>query len=292
MSKRFFFPLTLLILLIFSSWVQQEPIMNYEDLTTKAKIAFRDSWNELLLSYQDSVFSILPIRKLGESKYNLSFQKPLSFKPDVSIPPIICNFEKLDLLRNYRIKVIQCGDGEVAYSYSYEIRDEAAHEIILFAGLELPINLYYIDIQSLRTITFLSTLKFACFGLLAGVTILMAFMFIKSIPLQLFGGNKPCFIQIGSTLLDADQCFLLTNGEKTSITREESDLLLSFATNLNQVVTCEDLNIKLCGNDNVLVGKNLDTYISKLRDKLKSDTSIVIINVQGVGYKMEVESSK
>jgi len=41
-------------------------------------------------------------------------------------------------------------------------------------------------------------------------------------------------------------------------------------------------------DNGVIVGRSLDTYISKLRKKLKDDASIKLINVHGVGYKLEI----
>jgi len=38
----------------------------------------------------------------------------------------------------------------------------------------------------------------------------------------------------------------------------------------------------------VVVGRSLDTYISKLRKKLQTDPKLQITNVHGVGYKLEV----
>ena len=38
----------------------------------------------------------------------------------------------------------------------------------------------------------------------------------------------------------------------------------------------------------VIVGRSLDTYISKIRKKLKDDDSIKIVNIHGVGYRLEI----
>ena len=41
-------------------------------------------------------------------------------------------------------------------------------------------------------------------------------------------------------------------------------------------------------DNGVFVDRSLDTFISKLRKKFKDDASINIINIHGVGYKLEV----
>ncbi|MFK2819189.1 winged helix-turn-helix domain-containing protein [Flavobacteriaceae sp. LMIT009] len=37
----------------------------------------------------------------------------------------------------------------------------------------------------------------------------------------------------------------------------------------------------------MVVGRSLDTYISKLRKKLNEDSTIKLSNIHGVGYKLE-----
>lgn len=41
-------------------------------------------------------------------------------------------------------------------------------------------------------------------------------------------------------------------------------------------------------NDGVIVTRSLDMFVSKLRKKLDKDPSVNIINIHGIGYKLEV----
>jgi len=45
------------------------------------------------------------------------------------------------------------------------------------------------------------------------------------------------------------------------------------------------LNI-VWGDEGDYVGRTLDVFISKLRKKLEVDSSIKIVNIRGVGYKL------
>ena len=56
----------------------------------------------------------------------------------------------------------------------------------------------------------------------------------------------------------------------------------------NQVIKREELMKKVWEDNGVIVGRSLDTYISKLRKYLKDDDTIKLTNVHGVGYKLEV----
>ena len=63
-----------------------------------------------------------------------------------------------------------------------------------------------------------------------------------------------------------------------------------FDTNANQVVKREELTKKVWEDNGVIVGRSLDTYISKLRKKLQQDETIKLTNVHGIGYKLEIKS--
>lgn len=67
-------------------------------------------------------------------------------------------------------------------------------------------------------------------------------------------------------------------------------MLEIFVANPNQIIKREELTKKVWEDHGVFVSRSLDTYISKLRKKLKDDSSIQLINIHGVGYKLEVSN--
>lgn len=264
-----------------------EPNKEEGDFSAKVKLALRDVGNELLLSTGDSVSLILPVRELSKDYYRLSFQNHLSTKPGLVVTQVKASFAKLDLPKFYRVEVIQCTDQEVAYSY--EIRNDSAHDIIPCVGRDLPLDCYDVEIKFIQATSPVATRKHLGFGLLFGVMLMVAFVFTKRkkpVSLQ----NPDVFIVIGNTKFDQLQSLLLVNGEEVSLTSKECELLAIFAENINQVVTREVLTKRVWEDHNVFVGRSLDTYISRLRNKLKSDPSIKIINAHGIGYRLEVLS--
>jgi len=66
-------------------------------------------------------------------------------------------------------------------------------------------------------------------------------------------------------------------------------LLSLLYASVNETVNKETLLNKVWGDEGDYVGRTLDVYISKLRKKLESDTSIKLKNIRGVGYKLIVE---
>ena len=54
----------------------------------------------------------------------------------------------------------------------------------------------------------------------------------------------------------------------------------------NQVLDRSAILTKLWGTDDFFNARSMDVFITKLRKKLKSDSSIQIINIRGIGYKL------
>jgi len=68
------------------------------------------------------------------------------------------------------------------------------------------------------------------------------------------------------------------------LSHRESTLLQTLVDNRNATVLRKDILLKLWGDDSFFNSRNLDVYITKLRDYLKDDPSIQIITIKGIGY--------
>lgn len=72
------------------------------------------------------------------------------------------------------------------------------------------------------------------------------------------------------------------------LSHRESTLLQALAENKNATILRKDILIKLWGDDSFFNSRNLDVYVTKLRDYLKDDPSIEIITIKGIGYHFAV----
>lgn len=72
------------------------------------------------------------------------------------------------------------------------------------------------------------------------------------------------------------------------LSHRESTLLQVLISNKNATVLRKDILIKLWGDDSFFNSRNLDVYITKLRDYLKGDRNIQIITIKGIGYHFSV----
>lgn len=77
------------------------------------------------------------------------------------------------------------------------------------------------------------------------------------------------------------------DGEAISMTKKEAALLSELVKHKDQVVERSKLLKKVWGKDGYFVGRSMDVYMSKIRKYLKADPSIEIVNIHGVGFKLE-----
>ena len=86
-----------------------------------------------------------------------------------------------------------------------------------------------------------------------------------------------------------EQNKLVRQATEISLSKKECELLALFVARPNQIIKRDELSKKVWEDQGVIVGRSLDTYISKLRKILKDDDSIKLSNIHGVGYKLEVK---
>ncbi|MDN9572387.1 winged helix-turn-helix domain-containing protein [Clostridioides difficile] len=81
------------------------------------------------------------------------------------------------------------------------------------------------------------------------------------------------------------------NGREIYLTAKEFDLLYFLYSHKGQVFTKEQLYEKVWGYEDIADGKNLTSFIRKLRIKIEPDPSNpqYIMTVWGVGYKFSGE---
>lgn len=79
---------------------------------------------------------------------------------------------------------------------------------------------------------------------------------------------------------------LTKNKNSRTLTSKESELLKLLCENNNEILN-RDLALSLIWkDDNYFTSRSMDVYITKLRNYLKDDNSIEIVNVHGVGFKL------
>ena len=77
---------------------------------------------------------------------------------------------------------------------------------------------------------------------------------------------------------------LKINNMVKKLSHREASLLKILCDHRNTTVGRKKILMNLWGDDSFFNSRNLDVYITKLRDYLKEDASVQIITIKGVGY--------
>ena len=98
------------------------------------------------------------------------------------------------------------------------------------------------------------------------------------------------YIELGNFKFYTNNNILKSETTNITLSEKETKALKIFAENINQIVEREKLMKEIWEDEGVVViSRNVDVLVSKLRKKLSDDNSLKLINVHGRGYKFIIE---
>lgn len=254
----------------------------------KREVLLRKIGHELLLQGGDSTSRVLPVQKISENEYRITFERELTFDPDSLVNTTRRLLAKDPLAHDYAVSVLNCMDQSVAYGFT--LSKNAEDDIVACTGRVQPRACYMITVKFKPEGIITAKSKY----LLGGLPLLAIIGFIFFRPKQVKAktannpGNK--IFTWGSFVFNADERQLVINNTTTDLTATETRLLLIFALSPNQVIERGRLQKEIWEDEGVIVGRSLDMFISKLRKKLEPDPNINIVVVRSKGYKLEINA--
>jgi DNA-binding response OmpR family regulator len=93
--------------------------------------------------------------------------------------------------------------------------------------------------------------------------------------------------KISDYSFDPSNLSLSSQEEHHTLTQRESDLLELLLQHKGVVVKREIILERIWGKNDYFLGRSMDVFISRLRKYFKSDTTISIENIHGVGFKFD-----
>ena len=254
---------------------------------SRREVLLRRIGHEILLQSGDSTSRVLPIKKIAENEYQISFEKEFSFVTDSLVNTTQRLLAKDYHVTDYVVNVIDCENSSVAYGYA--ISKNKKEDILACVGRKQPIACYKINIKFKPSDVVTANYKYYLVGL--SFLLLIGFVFWKLKPkkqLPKIDNNK--LFTFGSVVFDAQKRQLEINNETIDLTATETRLLLIFASSPNETIERSRLQKEIWEDEGVIVGRSLDMFISKLRKKLELDPNVNIVVIRGKGYKLEVGS--
>ncbi|QHS63484.1 helix-turn-helix domain-containing protein [Chitinophaga agri] len=255
------------------------------------EVVLRDLGHQLLLAAKDSTSRVLPVRKLNGTTYQISFQNDLGFVSDTLINLVQRTFQKDALAKDYIVNLRSCKQNETVFAF--EINNQKG-DLTPCRGRKLETGCYMIEIDLLQQA------QFNFFWLLPlAIPLSVICFYVKNrfgkkadIKKEDKGAvfDNQDYIQLGSFRFHADSNVLKMKDNNITLSEKETKALKIFAENMNQIVEREKL-MKEIWEDNgiVVISRNVDVLVSKLRKKLSDDNSIKFTTVPGRGYKFTIE---
>ena len=251
------------------------------------EVVLRDIGHQLLLSAKDSSSRVLPVKKLNENTYQISFQNEVGFISDTLINIVQRTFQKNALANDYIVNLRNCEQKETVLAF--EINGKTG-DLTPCRGRKLELGCYVIEIDLLKETKFnLLWLLLLIIPLsIAGFYMKDKFPEKESQELIL---DTTDYIQVGNFHFFTTNNVLKSEHKTITLSDKETKALEIFAQNINQVVDREKLMKEIWEDEGtVVISRNVDVLVSKLRKKLSDDKSFKFINVHGKGYKFIIES--
>lgn len=252
----------------------------------RREVLLRRIGHEILLQSGDSTSRVLPVNKIAENEYQISFEQAFTFKPESLVQITRQWLAKAPYAGDYIVNVLTCDNATVTYGYA--ISNDKKDDIIACTGRVQPKACYKINIQFRPTGINTTRNRY----ILGGLSLLAfaGFIFLRygksqKVPLEVPTSGT---FKLGAVLFDPAHRKLVMDGKTIDLTVTETRVLLIFASAPNEIIERSRLQKEIWEDAGVIVGRSLDMFISKLRKKLESDPDIKIVVVRGKGYKLEL----
>lgn len=250
------------------------------------EVILRNIGHQLLLSDKDSTSRVLPIKQLGENTYQISFQNNFSFISDTLMTIVEREFQKNALAKEYIVNVKNCEQKETVLAF--EMNNKTGN-LTPCKGRKLEGGCYIVEIDLLKpnTLNYLWWLLVMIPLSVVGFAVNNKFR-KKEAPLPVTENDD--FIPISNFRFYPNDCVLKMEDKSIMLSEKETKALKIFAENINQIVEREKLMKEIWEDEGIVViSRNVDVLVSKLRKKLSDDDSIKFTNVHGKGYKFIIE---
>ncbi len=260
----------------------------------RREVLLRRIGHEILLQSGDSVSRVLPVKKIAENEYQLSFENTFTFQPESLVNTTQRLLANNPLASDYVVNVINCADAGVAYGYA--ISKNKKDDIVACKGRMQPVGYYMINIKFKPTGVVTTKNGYLLGGLL--FLALTGFLFFKyakpkkALPVNQYNDESldTDMFTLGSMSFNVEARKLTKNENTIDLTKTETRVLRIFALSPNEAIERSRLQKEIWEDEGVIVGRSLDMFISKLRKKLELDPNVKIVVIRGKGYKLEINT--
>ena len=98
--------------------------------------------------------------------------------------------------------------------------------------------------------------------------------------------EKAVSFQIGKMNFSFNDLKLSMGGTAYNMTQKEAELLLFLCEHPNRILKREEVLLNVWGKDDYFLGRSMDVFITKLRKYFRSDTTVHIETIHGMGFRL------
>jgi hypothetical protein len=257
------------------------------------KVLLRMVGHEFLLQIGDSSSQVLPIEKI-EGRYRIQFERDFTIEPDLLSVIASRVFEKNNVRNGYIMEVEACDSNQVVYSLEYDPLTNG--NLIPCKSRSLANDCYFFYFTILNNVPVEKNIKQVTsesswvIYISLGFVIFVALMFLFRKKKKLASPYNSNWVSIGEYYFDKKNMKLIFRGVEEGLSGKESDLLELFYSNKNKTLEREYILNTVWNDEGDYIGRTLDVSVSKLRKRLREDSTVKIINIRGVGYRFVINS--
>lgn len=300
MMKKYF---KIILLLFFNLFLLAKESHSENNNNQHITAALRMIGHQVLIHAGDSTSLVLPIEEKN-GRYQIEFGTEFILDPENLVITVDSIIEKTKIAGSYIVEIEECETDKIVYNYKVESlknTDEIPCKtrplpkgcytiyVSILKGYDLVKSMYPITSETTDHLSSGNdhTLDpMILYFIIIGFLILGTFFILKTKRSKQKKGSN--MISIGKYRFDKKNAKLIFEEQRIELTGKEADLLLFLHKTVNVTVDRDDILKEVWGDEGDYIGRTLDVFISKLRKKLELDTSIKIINVRGVGYKLVI----
>jgi DNA-binding winged helix-turn-helix (wHTH) protein len=285
--------IALLMMLGLCAWLPSEVQSDQAtDSSRKINLALRRTADRLLHIIGDSTSRIPAIEQHGVSTWRIHIGPSIGYD---SLPFVLqASLDQYHIRNRYEVTIHRCENDVIELGYQQE--DFLLDSLVPCGMRQEPSGCHYIEVTfdaGNTTIpvtedkSWIYVLTFGVVGVSGGAAALWwrRRKLVRQDAAMPINENE--WLTFGQSKLNIANQMIEIGNAKHSLTYREAKLLHLFASHPGQLLERDHILQQVWADEGVQVGRSLDMFVSRLRKKLKDDTTIGIVAIHGLGYKLE-----
>lgn len=288
----------LLVFLALTALRQQAPEdIQARQFSQKVNLALRYTGDRLLRMEGDSSSRIPAVRQSAHNEWLLRLERRFNYD---SLPNLLQTaFQKHGVAGDYQVAVLNCTNGDLMLGYDFSTLQPGSPAAC--GGRDLEAVCLNIQVVFPNIAAFEPSRWPYVWAVLVGLSGLVLLWFYQK-GFRFSRVKGPQALEVGTAVLaESNEANRLSQtvfdpanqtvhvaGHPKALTYREAKLLQLFIAHPNELLSRDHILKAVWEDEGILVGRSVDVFVSRLRKILKEDESLQLVNVHGVGYRLQV----